>query len=368
MNIGVNFAFFEDKINFGVGLFSIQLLYGMLSEDKHNKYIIFVTDKVYENIKNKFKDFDVEIIPLKSKFTQSYYISKFYRLFFELPATVRGCKLDCYINLYTVWYNFVPKNIRNINVVHDLHFKYYPDFYSFIMLRIIKYRIKHILKKSSSIIAISEYVKKDVIEFCGDKCNAKISTIPNPVNVEVSDKGNRSKYILQVNSFMPWKNQITLLKAYSRLILQNRNFPYKLVLIGYGTADELNEYIQVNNLEDKVMVEQNISAAKLKFYYENARLFVNTSLFEGFGRGNIEAAMMMVPVLTTDVMCMREVSFDLFQYYSPATDDAVLAKKILECLEQDMDDKKLSYIKEKCQFEYNLQKVANQYIQVIDSI
>ena len=44
MNIGVNFAFFEDKINFGVGLFSIQLLYGMLSEDKHNKYIIFVTD------------------------------------------------------------------------------------------------------------------------------------------------------------------------------------------------------------------------------------------------------------------------------------------------------------------------------------
>lgn len=367
MKIGVDFSFFEDKINFGVGLFSIQLLRGILLEDKHNKYIIFVTDLVYENIKNEFKDFNVEIIPLKSKFRKFYYISKFYRLFIGLPIAVRTCKMDCYINLFTAWYTFIPCNIRSISVIHDLHFKYYPDFYNCVMLKIIKYRIKNILKRSTLIISISDYVKKDVIEFCGNKCSGKIYTVANPVNIGLATQGKRSKYILQVNSFMPWKNQITLLKAYSRLIFQNSNFPYKLVLVGYGRADELDRYVKVNNLQDKVIIEQDISAEKLIYYYKNARLFVNTSLFEGFGRGNIEAAMMMVPVLTTEVMCMREVSFDLFQYYSPATDDAVLAKKIKNCLENEIDDKRMKYIKEKCEFEYDLKKIANQYINIINS-
>ena len=129
----------------------------------------------------------------------------------------------------------------------------------------------------------------------------------------------------------------------------------------------MDRYVKVNNLQDKVIIEQDISAEKLIYYYKNARLFVNTSLFEGFGRGNIEAAMMMVPVLTTEVMCMREVSFDLFQYYSPATDDAVLAKKIKSCLDHEIDDKRMKYIKEKCEFEYDLKKIANQYINIINS-
>lgn len=368
MRIGIDLAFFEDTIHFGIGLFSIQLLRGILSKDKNNTYVVFVTDMVYDEIKNEFKDFNVEIVALKSKMKGIHVINKFYRLFISLPYAVRKQKIECYISFYTAWYSFIPNNIRMINVVHDLHFEYYPEFYSWIMLKIIKYRMKTILKKCNSIITISQYVKDDVLKFLGGSFTSKVNVIPNPVTVVFSSKGTRDKFILQVNSFMSWKNQITLLKAYSRLLSTNKNFPYRLVLVGYGNADNLIKYICSNNLRDKVIIEQNISEEKLKYYYDNARLFVNTSLFEGFGRGNIEAAMMMVPVLTTEVMCMREVSFDLLEYYSPATDDIVLAEKIQECIEKNNDDDKLKYIKDKFEFEYSINNVAGKYIKVINSV
>lgn len=368
MRIGVDLAFFEDKINFGVGLFSVQLLRGILLKDKNNTYVVFVTDMVYDEIKNKFKDFNVEIVALKSKIKKIHAITKFYRLFITLPYVVRKNKIDCYINFYTAWYSYVPKNIRMINVVHDLHFEYYPEFYSWTMLKIIQYRMKNILKKCDSIITISQYVRDDVIKFLGKSCKSKVNVIPNPVTVAFSGKGTRDKFILSVNSFAYWKNQITLLKAYSRLLSIDENFPYRLVLVGYGDADKLTRYVYSNDLEDKVFIEQDISEEKLKYYYDNARLFVNTSLFEGFGRGNIEAAMMMVPVLTTEVMCMREVSFNLLEYYSPATDDVVLMERIQECIAQNRDDDELKYIKDKFDFEYSIKNVADKYIKVINSI
>ena len=53
MRIGIDLAFFEDTIHFGIGLFSIQLLRGILSKDKNNTYVVFVTDMVYDEIKNE---------------------------------------------------------------------------------------------------------------------------------------------------------------------------------------------------------------------------------------------------------------------------------------------------------------------------
>lgn len=366
--IGVNLAFFEDKINFGIGLFSVQLLREMVKIDSKNEYILFVTDKVYEYFCNEFKQDNVCIISLKSIYSKNSSISKLYRVFYLLPKFVRKYNLDCYINLSTVWYNFIPYNVKIINVVHDLHFIYYPKFYNYFMRNLIKYRIhKHILS-STKIVTISNYVKKDVANFVQCFPSENIEVIGNPVEIKNMKSCIKKEYILSVNSFAAWKNQITLVKGYHKILKENKDFPYKLLLIGYGNADNLRMYIQQCNLEGRVIIKQEVSDEEIVRYYASAVLFVNTSMFEGFGRGNIEASMMMLPVLTTDVMCMREVSFGLLNYYSPPDDYNALADGIKRLLSEEANEKKLLAIKSKFYSEYSPKNVAKKYIGLINNV
>lgn len=102
--------------------------------------------------------------------------------------------------------------------------------------------------------------------------------------------------------------------------------------------------------------------------FYKADLFVTNSLQEGFGRTPVEAALCMVPVISTKETSLLEVTMNEVFYYENATDDEELAKKILEVLSNKPRKEKLKEIAEKLEEEYKEENVAKKYTELIDKI
>jgi glycosyltransferase involved in cell wall biosynthesis len=83
-----------------------------------------------------------------------------------------------------------------------------------------------------------------------------------------------------------------------------------------------------------------------------ARLFITTSLCEGFGYTPVEAALSGTEVISTMCGSLPEVTMNLVNYYYPATDYKELVKKIIELLQKEPDNIRLDTIK--YEFEKNI--------------
>lgn len=373
MKIGLNLTFIKGNINFGIGLFCKQLIEGLLINDKNIKITVFINADNAFFIEKAFRNKNIKFIKIGGKKYFNKKITNIINNFYFLKKALKNELIDVWINPCVNLYTVLASNAININVIHDLHYKYYPQYYNFIFRKLIDMKIKKILLKSNAIVAISNYVKMDILKNF-EKININnIIVIANPIeyNKKYNDIKEKSiinnKYILSVNSFEEWKNQITLLKAFN--LIKNK-INYDLLLIGYGNPEYLYRYIHNNKLDDRVSIKQNIEEDILIEYYKNAELFINTSMFEGFGRANIEAGMMMVPVLSSTEMCLKDVSFGMLNYYEPANDEYVLSEKILECLENKNLRSKhiLNKIKNRFLLEYNKKKIADEYINLINNI
>lgn len=372
MHIGINLSFIRTSINVGVGLYTKQLIEGLLINDKENRYIIFIQRNIYDQIKYLEKNRQVKICVIKNIFPVKFrLINKLLNEYLILNYKINKFKLDVYINPYTNIFSIIDVYAKNILVIHDIHFKYYPHYYNFLVRKILKWKIGYLLKKSNKIVTISNFVKNDLIKTYNIIEDKKIQVIGNPVEIKkenyIEKKDNQKiKYILSVNSFTEWKNQITLIKAFERI---KDKIPHKLILIGYGNPEKCITYIRKKNLNKRIEIKQYLTEEEIYIYYKNASLFVNTSLFEGFGRSNIEAGLMKIPVLTSSEMCLKEVSFNLLNYYRNATDDIELSKRILECLtEKFISDDYLNKIKIKFELEYNKKEIGRKFLKVINSL
>lgn len=369
MRIGINLCFVKNDINVGVGLYTKQLIEGFLLNNTSNTYIIFLSEQIATQIKEIINNSKVETVIIKNCFVRNYYLNKIIRECIILKRKIYEANLDVYINPHTNIFSVINNNSKNICVLHDLHFKYYPQYYNFFIRKILKWKIGYLIKKSDKITTSSNFVKKDILEIYNFFREKDIYIIGNPVEVpSIAIKKNNvnKKYILSVNSFTKWKNQITLLKAFEHI---KNKIPHDLILIGYGDTRECINFIKKKNLSDRVKIKQHISENELYSYYKYASLFVNTSLFEGFGRGNIEAGLMKIPVLSSTEMCLKEVSFDLLNYYEPATNDLVLANKILFCLQNNNYlYNYLEKVKQKFEYEYNKKKIGYEFLNLINSL
>lgn len=216
-------------------------------------------------------------------------------------------------------YSF-PKKYKHHLVVHDLIRIHRPRgkgvFYYSLMLRWKVYRVPYL-------ISISQSTRKLLKKWSG--CNSKVIYNSIPFDFKVGEipiaELQGKKYILDVNRFDRYKNQQALIKAFH--ILQDK-IPHILYLKGYSCNDDINELrslIAELGLEDRVIMDtSHRSEGELLWLYRNADLFVTPSLEEGFSYTPIEAAVLKIPVLVSDIPTLREVTqgkLELFNPHSP---------------------------------------------------
>lgn len=239
-----------------------------------------------------------------------------------------------------------------ILVIHDL--KAIKDGNIFLKKRNIAF-YRDLINKVQSIIAVSDYTKNDLIKFFNIK-ESKITVISNSIQIlNVEKEPNKvlpKNFILYVNTLLPYKNPLTLIKAYE--VIKN-DVDNKLVFVGKTTnywKKEIIPYIKTHNLSDSIVHFQDLCREELQYIYNRAFLFVSTSKREGFGFTPIEAAMSNIPVICSTCEALPFSTQGLLNYYEPVDDYNVLANKMRDILKNPPNDEKLNAIATKFKEDY----------------
>lgn len=194
-----------------------------------------------------------------------------------------------------------------------------------------------LLHFADKIIAISNYTRKDVHRYFPSLRPEKIDVVYNSVVVpqtigeHIPEELVKGKYILFVNTLKPYKNAMTLMKAFT---LVKDKIDHQLVFVGKDTDywRQMADYAKEHRFEDRVHRYGNVSDELLYSLYKNASLFVTTSLKEGFGYTPIEAAMCGCPVISSTCEALSDTTLGLLNYYDPPTDENQLAQQLMHVL------------------------------------
>jgi len=245
------------------------------------------------------------------------------------------------------------KNIRFVLTIHDLAIKKLKTVGSLKNTIIQKLFLKKSLLNADKIIAISEATKKDIIEFYRIK-EEKIDVIYNGTNFsegkDLSEEEERkiqekfkikdTPFLFFLSTIEPRKNIPTLIKAFN-YIKSKEKTELKLILAG-GLGwkyEEVIKLFEASEFKNDIIMPGYISKEEKKYLYDNAKVFVYPSLYEGFGLPILEAMSNSCLVLTANNSSLPEVGGDASYYYEDVLDYKELGDKILEVININSEEK-----------------------------
>ncbi|NLH39211.1 MAG: glycosyltransferase family 4 protein [Elusimicrobia bacterium] len=233
----------------------------------------------------------------------------------DLPLYLKKNGSPLLLNLVNTAPIFYKNKIVTIMDLSWKHFSYAVSkkfylWYSFL--------IPKIAKNSKLILSISEFSRKNLVKELHinltkiEIISCSISDSFKPLNF------NREKIILSVGSLQPYKNLLSLIKAFIKLKNENKLKDYKLVLIGGQNKKALKSVDFSDYLSrDDIKFTGYIPDEKLIEYYNKASLFVLPSFFEGFGIPPLEAMACGCPCVVSNAASLPEVCGDAAYYVDP---------------------------------------------------
>jgi len=216
-------------------------------------------------------------------------------------------------------------SIKTVVTIHDLIFIRYPGLFNAIDRNIYYKKFKSSCERADRIIAISEQTKKDIIDYfftpeekitvVYQGCNQVYqSKIAYKERIPTIEKYNLPKsFLLYVGSIEERKNLITLLQTLIELPNQ------KLVIIGNGKSYKKRclEFIDTNNLSNRVILLSRISLKDMAVIYQCAEIMIYPSIFEGFGIPILESLFSKTPVISSKGGCFSEAGGLNSKYIDP---------------------------------------------------
>ena len=228
--------------------------------------------------------------------------------------------------------------IDYICVIHDLQAYHYPQYHP--LHEVVYSRIcwRMDVLTAFRIIAISNWVKKDVQEKYRRK---DIEVIYNPILVKKEDVVDfrmlhdrfgieQRQYFYTVSQMIPHKNLSTLIRVIEKIICSKEQLPGKLVISGVNgnAAVELKRLINAKKLKDHIILTGYINNKERNTLYKYCHTFLFPSIFEGFGMPPIEAMFYGARVVTTKCASIPEVTQEKAIYVNDAYDADEWIKKI----------------------------------------
>jgi glycosyltransferase involved in cell wall biosynthesis len=215
------------------------------------------------------------------------------------------------------------------------------------------------------IIAISETDREEIRRYY-PKYAEKVVKIYNPIKVkDAHNRKNvvRNNNIVAVNLQFHHKNVITLIKAFEKckdLIEGN------LILIGSmpKRVGYLSDYVEKHNLAGRVVFTGFVPGEQKRRLLSECGLYVNCSLFEGFGMTAVEAMIMRTPTLLSKIPANYEVTAGLCNYYEPVDSVDALAEAIVKCLKEQPDTEKLEQGRQAMLELYDYRTIAGIYMEL----
>lgn len=244
---------------------------------------------------------------------------------------------------------FTPPTLpgtRKATIINDLQYVHYPRNFSALKRAWLRFAHESTLRLADVTIAISDWVRDDILRVYGSRFADKVTTVPLPVDWSTfgsreSDDAVRPAcewpFLLSVAAQYPHKNLETLIRAFG--LLRGKHPDLRLVLVGQvperlvgfvHDGPNIGALITSLGLDDRVVTTGYVSDREVGWYYRHAVAFVFPSLFEGMGRPVVEALGLGLPTVTTRCGSLPEVSRGLAVHVANPTDPAELASVLDE--------------------------------------
>lgn len=301
----------------GVGTYAVNLIRALGEFDNKNQYWIFVKSFHSQDFDPKRENFHIVAC---SNILQNGSLRVLWEQFI-LPIHLFRKKIKVLHSIHYTIPLFAP--CRRVVTFHDMTFFLFPEKHIFIKRIFFRLIIPFSARKADRLIAISKNTKKDIVKILGiatDKIDVVYLTVDNifrPIENSSAVFQIKKKYriqnnfILYVGTLEPRKNIVSLIKAYHKLVSQNR-IKHQLVLAGkkgWG-YQEIFKIVQDFNLSEKIIFTGYIPEEELVFLYNAADLFVYPSLYEGFGIPPLEALACGTPTIASNISSLPEVVDD----------------------------------------------------------
>jgi glycosyltransferase involved in cell wall biosynthesis len=213
---------------------------------------------------------------------------------------------------------------RTVLTIHDLGFLNRRKGLRGFLIR--KFFLEWPLERIRWITAVST-ATKEAIEREFPMAAGKVRVIPNPITIEQGDPttftrdAESPKQVLQIGT-QPHKNLHLVVEA-----LQGTG--YELLILGQITRDDK---AILEKFEIAYRCHAKLSDLELRDAYLTSDALVFCSTFEGFGLPIVEAQMLGVPVVTSDIDVLRETAGDgaLFADPTDARDIREMLVRVLE--------------------------------------
>lgn len=309
-NIYINARFLTQPIS-GVQRFSYEMSKRLSKEYRHRLILLVPRGMKIQKYYNY--DFNIKKIGInRSHFWEQL------DLFFYLKSK----KNPLLINFS----NSCPLLYKNqISTIHDLSIYESKKMYSTIYTTFYKFIFPIMIKRCHKILTVSNFTKSEIIKKFNIYDNNIIIT-NNAVsfkNISTISKNN-DNYILYVGNDSKRKNLCSLIKAFN--LIKNNNIYLKIV----GSISKENyENIYGNK---RIEVLSHVTTENLFYLYNNAKMLVFPSLYEGFGIPPLEAMYCSCPVIVSNIDVFKELYGTAALYIDPL-DVSQLKESILRLLD-----------------------------------
>ncbi len=317
----------------GLGNYSRFVIKGMLDAYPQHVFYLFTPSiklefaKLFEGYNN------VHVISPQNIFGKTF--KALWRTY-----SITGMLNKLGINVYHGLSNELPANIKSfkgksIVTIHDLIFLRYPQYYKTIDRLIYKRKLIKACIDAHVVVAASMQTASDIQSFLGvdsQKINVVYQNCDEQFDKKISSQeldAIRKKYDLNPSYFIcigtiePRKKQLLILQAFHQ-----SNVNKHLVFVGKQTnyAEDLHQYINQNQIADKVHFIEGADFVDFPALYQNASMCIYASEFEGFGIPVLEAMRSDVNVAVANTSSLTEVGGDAVNYFETSEQLTTLFK------------------------------------------
>lgn len=313
MKIAVNTRFLLQGKLEGIGWVTYELLKRMVAAHPEDEFLFFF-DRPYDEA-FVFAD-NVQPIVLFPPARHPF----LWWLWFEwaIPAALKKHGADVFFS--TDSYLSLRTPVKTAMICHDIAHVHFPEEIPFLVNRYYQHFVPRFLRRAEQIISVSHFTKADIIRQY-QIASAKIAVVHNacregfvPLDEERKTAIRQQyagghEYFFYVGAVHPRKNVHQLIAAFNTYKLKTKAATQLLIggRFAWQTGPVKSAYDQSAFQEDIHFLGY-LSEEELKNILASALAFVYPSLFEGFGLPVLEAMHCGVPVITSNVSSLPEIS------------------------------------------------------------
>jgi len=328
MNIAVNTRLLIRNKLEGIGWFTFESLKRITTQHpEHHFYFIF--DRPYSN---EFI-FSENITPIVL-YPQARHPLLFY-MWFEYSLTSLLKKLQVDLFLSPDGYLSLKTDVKSLAVIHDLNFEHYPQDLPYLIRKYYHHYFPKFAAKSHRIATVSEFSKQDIInlyhipadriDVVYDGANEAYEPLSRELIQTVRNKyAGGSPYFIFIGSIHPRKNLANLFRAFD--IFKKRSAAnVKLMVVGEKKwwTREINNAFREMEHADEVIFTGRLTSEELRLILGASLALTYVSYFEGFGIPIVEAFRTHIPVITSNVTSMPEVTGDAGLFVDPLDPESI---------------------------------------------